>query len=225
MNDNITNRYSVRHNPPTKGTRVRIYDIDVHSDYEGHEATVTDMSVDASMCYAEVKSIQKPDDTLQVRFASYEEIAAPEPDVDALKLAVAALTAEKERLERELNDARATISQAHTAVQMIGDALIAEADRRNFCEEYDQLIDDINESLPGPFALPEREQEYEIEVTGNASVSWSHTVTVRARSADHACDMVQMCPSDYIDIDQVANDSLNYGYGWDSNEIEDVTEA
>lgn len=84
MNDIITNRYSVQHQSPTPGQRIRIYDIDVHSDYEGHEAVASTGSVDATMWYATVPSISNPERTIDVRFASYEEIPAdgplPRPD-------------------------------------------------------------------------------------------------------------------------------------------------
>ena len=222
MNDNITNRYSVRHNPPTKGTRVRIYDIDVHSDYEGHEATVTDMSIDTTTCYAEVKSIQKPDDTLQVRFASYEIVdPAPEPDVDALKLAVSALTAEKERLERDVQTFRTRADTYATDFSIVGEALMEEAENRGWCDEYDRFVENVN-VLTSLLDLPEREREYEVVVTGTATVSWSHPVTVTARSADEAIEMVENNPSAYFDMDEAATDALNYGYGWDSNDIDDV---
>ena len=222
MNDNITNRYSVSLRPPIIGQRVRIYDIDVHSDYEGHEATVASTSVDATMYYAEVKSIQKPDDTLQVRFASYEEIAAePEPDVDALKLAIAALTTEKERLERDVQTLRTRADTYATDFSIVGEALMQEAENRNWCDEYDRFAENVN-GHTSLLDLPVREQEYEVVVTGTAIVSWSHNITVTARSADNAIEMVENDHSMYFDLDEVATDALNYGYGWDSNEIDDV---
>lgn len=225
MNDIITNRYSVLHNPPTTGKRVRIYDIDVHSDYEGHEAIADEPSIDATMWWAEVKSIQKPDDTVKVRFASYEQIATePEPDIDALKLAVAALTAEKERLERDLS---AVINRAGTYAsdfEIVGDLLMQEAENRGWCDEYDEFVDAANEKT-SLLELPTREQDYEVEVEGTATIGWSRTVTVRARSIENAIFMVKDDPSSHFDMDEAALEAVQYGYGWGSNDIDDVTEG
>lgn len=224
MNTTITNRYSVSLRPPIIGQRVRIYDIDVHSDYEGHEATVASTSMDSSMYYAEVKSIQKPDDTLQVRFASYEEVAPtpePEPDVDALKLAVSALTTEKEQLERDLDSARTQLHAYAADADTIGTMLMDEAENRGWCDEYDEFVDSINTRLT-TIHLPEREQEYEVEVSGTATIGWSHTVTVTARSAEDAVQRVEDDPYSFFNADEEAMNAVNYGYGWDSNDIDDV---
>ena len=71
------------------------------------------------------------------------------------------------RLRRELADAR---NKHIKDIEIIGEALLREAERRNWCSEYDEVVDNINARLSVP--LPERNQERSYTVT------WTETYTV-----------------------------------------------
>lgn len=98
----------------------------------------------------------------------------------------------------QVQSLRDTVSQAHRAIEIIGENLINEANSRGWCDEYDRIVDEINASLPGPFALPDREQEYEIEVTVSGTISTTTYVMVSARSEEDAREMVSENADDYI---------------------------
>lgn len=215
-------------NYPNVGDTVIAHEIGGAEAWNDEPCVVTSTDRIAQTITGEFKSKQKPDDTLSLSFRVWSPAnpvtaadVQPEPDVDALKLAVAALTAEKERLEREVewsnNRARTYATDFHT----VGEALMQEAENRNWCDEYDQFVETVN-GQTSLLDLPVREREYEITVTGTAILSWSHNITVTARSVDDAIEMVENDPSTFFDIDEAATDALNYGYGWDSNDVEDV---
>ena len=68
---------------------------------------------------------------------------------------------------------------ANTAIDTIGNRLISESNDRNWCNEFDEIVDSVNnEIVPLGFSLPVREREFE--------VTWEEVYTVRvARSATY----------------------------------------
>lgn len=61
--------------------------------------------------------------------------------------------------ERRENEERIAITEkAHKAVGIIGQRLLDEAERRNWCDEFDAAIDEVNDELPSPFELPVRKK-------------------------------------------------------------------
>lgn len=60
------------------------------------------------------------------------------------------------RANREKAAADELRQQAHQAIAIIGERLIQEAEERGWCDEFDKIIDEVNESLPGVFELPTR---------------------------------------------------------------------
>lgn len=79
-----------------------------------------------------------------------------------------------------------TAQRRHRAdIETIGEALISEAQEREWCGEYDSVIERINGRLS--VHLPDRppeEREYEVELT----ITYTHTVTVTATDEDSAGD-------------------------------------
>ena len=73
---------------------------------------------------------------------------------------------------------------AHADAEKIGDILNKEAERRNWCREYDDIVEKINGELRY-LALPRREREVEVTVTGWLRVPFSRTVTVTVTSGDN----------------------------------------
>ena len=62
---------------------------------------------------------------------------------------------------------------AQSTVETISECLIEQAEKRQWCDEFDKLTDDVNEMLPNWLQLMKRSKEY--------LVSWTETVTVQVR--------------------------------------------
>lgn len=84
-----------------------------------------------------------------------------------------------------------TIRQAaFDAIRIIGERLIQESNDRNWCSEFDQIIDDVNSSLPAPFLLPVREREYNVSWSETYTITVRRYETVTARNEEDACNLV-----------------------------------
>jgi len=129
---------------------------------------------------------------------SAEPVAEPAvaPELVTLRDNNARLTAENERLLTWQRNALSDITEASRI-------LIGQANRRSWCSEYDEIIDEINGSL-SVLRFEDREQEHEVEVNWTATISGSTTVTVTARSLEDAEEQVRNSPSDFVDIDSYA---------------------
>lgn len=101
-------------------------------------------------------------------------------------------------------------SQANAAIQAIGERLIEEAEKRNWCSEFDEIIDNVNASLPGQFQLPTREREYNVSWTETYTITVQRSATVTARDGDNACDLASEMYSGEAD-DYEIRDAISYG--------------
>ena len=130
-------------------------------------------------------------------------------------------------LHRELDDARrnniglsnmldASRTNHAEDIALIGERLIEESDERNWCEEFDEIIDDINVRLHAD--LPIRRKEFEVRV--NYSVYASSSVTVTARNEDDAVASVRDNFDSYIDVMEGIQDSISYGGGLNIDDFE-----
>lgn len=103
---------------------------------------------------------------------------------------IAALIREKTDAEAELQDARRATQQAQIRhdndVATIGEALLEEAERRDWCSEFDEFVADINEKLHVP--LPRRIKDWDVyvpvEVTVRVSVSAISEEDARAEAGN-----------------------------------------
>lgn len=118
----------------------------------------------------------------------------------------------EQRIQREFNEFK---ENAYKALEIIGDRLISESDHRGWCDEFDRIIDEVNESLPGNFQLPTRERDYEVEWTEYVTVQVSCSTTVRARNQIDAVDAAR----DEFDGVNTADimDAIRYG-NWEVDE-------
>ena len=80
-------------------------------------------------------------------------------------------------------------AQANAAIEAIGQRLIEEAEKRNWCSEFDEIIADVNASLPGPFQLPVRERDYTVTWSETYTITVHRSATVTARDEENACDL------------------------------------
>lgn len=71
--------------------------------------------------------------------------------------------------------------KANDAINLIGNRLLQEAEDRQWCSEFDEIIEDVNQHLPAEFRLPARTKDY--------SVSWTETYTVTVRRTESASEV------------------------------------
>lgn len=111
----------------------------------------------------------------------YQPEAAPEPEV----------VSEVDRLRARLREAE---QRHHADIEAIGERLMREARNRNWCSEYDEIVESLNVSLS--VELPVREREYEVAISGYIRVPFSYTVTITSDSEENAIDIAQ--DGDYL---------------------------
>ena len=125
------------------------------------------------MSYEEIISRTLPDalDTWTDQTRWYSEF------VQELKDALIATTTDRNYWQTNCGNAR---TNHRNDIKMIGEALIAEADSRGWCDDYDKFVDGLNSKLN--IALETRDQEYEVSATFLLKVS----TTITARNIDDA---------------------------------------
>lgn len=112
---------------------------------------------------------------------------------------------------------------AYAAIEIIGRRLLDEAEKRGWCDEFDTIINEVNDELPGPFALPVREKEYEVEWMETYTVTVHRSVTYTASSEEDAIDMAKEEDIDQSDlIDAIRNGQWDTDYGTPDYEVSEV---
>lgn len=105
-------------------------------------------------------------------------------------------------------------------IARIGEALIQEAEDRDWCSAYDDFVEELNRSLT--IELKTREKEYEVEIEVTQKRTQRVTVTISANSEAHARELIEDDPSNYYE-EKISD------YDWDiedeDSDIVDVTEA
>jgi hypothetical protein len=97
---------------------------------------------------------------------------------------IAAVLRQRAKSARMLTEAEQLLREHHADIKKIGDAMIEYADHHEWCEEYDQAVEDLNEKLS--VKLRQREREYGVEV----KVTYRPRVTVRATSEREARELI-----------------------------------
>lgn len=103
--------------------------------------------------------------------------------IAALEEQVAFLTA---RLEASQENLRLSRERHQRDVTTIGDALMEEANNRDWCTQYDSFVSDLNESLH--HELPTRSRTYNVEVTITISVNASDYDDAREQATEELRD-------------------------------------
>jgi hypothetical protein len=109
---------------------------------------------------------------------------------------------------------------AHSAIETIGECLIEQADNRGWCEQFDELTDDVNEKLPSWLQLMKRSKEY--------LVAWTETVTVQVRRSMTVTSGSEECAeedaremADGVELYEV-QDAINCGQWQSDEDFDDV---
>lgn len=133
-----------------------------------------------------------------------------------------ARAAVRERLAAttEARQLRERIQRMESDWETLNENLISEANRRDWCSEYDNLVERWNGEFE-TMSLRPRKTDYEVEVTVTAQ--WTVTVTVSAESESDASEMVS---ENYTPYEMVvaAGDSIHTPDSTDF-EIEGVSPA
>ena len=67
-------------------------------------------------------------------------------------------------------------------IQLIGDALLYEADQRSWCDDYDKFVAGLNQQLKVP--LPQRETEWSVTLTYSVTVKRDFMAADRAAAIE-----------------------------------------
>lgn len=179
---------------PAIGDKVRAVG-NVLGDYNGHECVITDIypGITAYSLTGEFTSIQKPDDTISLSFSEWEPIDAPEVKPSEEVGIITDLQAQVDRLTEQNRVLLATVANWEQDWSAITGALHNEADRRGWCNEYDEFVNEIESDLRIG-VMPRREREYEVTWTSYVTVSVDMSRTYTAASPEEA---EQMAKDDY----------------------------
>ena len=110
-------------------------------------------------------------------------------------------------LESEITRVR---NNGHRAMNVIAKRINEEAESRGWCEQFDAIIDELNEDLDQyGLQLEKREQEFEITITTYVTIT--ETVNVTASDYDSACEAA----TDQSDL----ADAFRYG-NYDVTDVE-----
>lgn len=111
--------------------------------------------------------------------------------------------AEAERLAQELQVSR----ERHASdIETISDGMIAEANRRDWCEDYDRIVERFNESLNVPMTHRQTTQDYDVTMTVSVTVTYSGN----HRNEDDAADVVQTQIQNFLSRGYFHNCSYSY---------------
>jgi hypothetical protein len=81
--------------------------------------------------------------------------------------------------------------QARRAISIIGERLIQESNDRDWCSEFDNIIETVNGQLPSWLELPVRKREYEVTWSEEYTITVHRSATVTARDEQDAIDIVE----------------------------------
>lgn len=167
----------------------------------------------------EVKSVQKPDDTEEVRFPVYSPYVLHWMFPQASSLYRDSHSVPCRNLAfhefHQFANRMALLGMDKTNyqsdIELIGDMLREEAESRSWCEEYDSFIDHFNSKSKAAYIEP-RSNDYQVDVEMEYTIRVKGTVYTSARNEDEAVDNVRDMSAGDMDIDfaYLLCDSSNY---------------
>ena len=167
----------------------------------------------------EVKSVQKPDDTEEVRFPVYSPYVLHWMFPQASSLYRDSHNVPCRNLAfhefHEVANRMALLSMDKTNyesdIELIGDMLRNEAENRNWCEEYDHFIDGFNSKSKVAHIEP-RSNDYYVDVEVEYTIRVRDVAYTSARNEDEAVDNVRdMSVGDMgIDLEYLLSNKNNW---------------
>jgi hypothetical protein len=106
-----------------------------------------------------------------------------------------------DNLQRTLDEVR---RDAANAIHVISTRVNIESFNRDWCGVFDEIIDDVNEGLPGWLQLEKRERDWDL--AGDFLVRIRPTASVSGRTLSDACDT-----AGEMEADHLIQDAVRYG--------------
>ena len=107
-------------------------------------------------------------------------------------------------LNDQLQEARRTIIIAHESFAKVSERFNDEAEERAWCELFDTIVDEVNDSLQGPFFLELRVRDFVVDVNLAVSGHVSVSTTVSARNEQEARELVSDDFNSYFDSSDIS---------------------
>lgn len=130
-----------------------------------------------------------------------------EADTQAARELRAALATAHADAERHRQRTHAAVYRHRSDVALIGQRLIAEADDREFCEDFETFVDDLNTELA--VQLPRREHDYTVTVSVELRISL--TAATQRQARDVAEGLVEEAEAWLDKLDGVTSYPQNRG--------------
>lgn len=159
--------------------------------YYGQTCTVTEVIPNDTgvVIRGEFTSLQKPDDTILLGFYEWMPADAPEVKPSEEVSIITDLQAQVDRLTEQNSRLLSGVANWEQDWATLTDALHNEADRRGWCNEYDEFVNEVESDLCIG-TMPRREREYEVswEATVIVTVPMSRTYTAASEeeAIEHA---------------------------------------
>jgi TolA-binding protein len=111
------------------------------------------------------------------------------------------------------------------ALEIVNERLNKEADDRGWCNEFNEILDEVNERIASEagacFTLEGNERDFEFIVQGTSTVHWSSTVQVTARNEDDARRFLEDSIHEYVNTDEAAQEEIRFN-GFSDEDITDI---
>lgn len=118
-----------------------------------------------------------------------------------------------------LSDTRRQIEQMKNDWKLLTDRLTKEANDRDWCSEYDNVLAELNEIL-SVFKLPAREQDYIVHTS--VTMTYNIGISVKATNLSNAKDLVDGMDFDdiYEELSRRQNMSDYDDWNWKTSHVE-----
>jgi len=116
-------------------------------------------------------------------------------------------------LKDDLENARQRVTDHQTALDLVNERMLEEADARGWCETFDEIIQEVNvqirDKAHGVYELRGCKQKFTVNITGTMTLDFEHEIEIEARNEDEAREEVENGISHYItDLDSLAREAL-----------------
>lgn len=190
---------------PAVGDRVRAFDSNIGTDYDGMIGVITDIrerlthpfrvNFEAGQVYGSgavagtgltiyMKRVEK------VEQENVDLVATMQADIDRLAAALREAEQERDTQKHRADRADERFEERNGAfaatVRIIGEALNQNAADRRWCSEYEDQVQEVNDSLPGPYFLPKRKRLVAVNLEMVGETRLTATVYVEVDDEDDA---------------------------------------
>jgi hypothetical protein len=142
----------------------------------------------------------------QVVGEQYLRIPAAVGDEQVVETPAEPTSGDASEIERLRVRLREVEERHRTDIATIGETLMREAERRNWCSEYDEIVDGINSRITVELPVRNSEEEFEVTVSGYVRVPFSYSMTVTASDSGDAHEIASNTWADQVDAGDLLRD-------------------